>query len=59
MSQDSQISAYVQRLEQEYDAAAASAGPTIPTPEDVVEELEEFLREERRRRGDEEPHEEK
>jgi proteasome assembly chaperone (PAC2) family protein len=48
-SRDPQIQAYVQRLEQQYDETLRTLKP-LPPPEEVVKELEEFLKESR---GDE------
>ena len=46
ISKQPDVNSYVQRLEQRHDEAHAPSGD-IPTPEDMVEELEEFLRSQR------------
>ena len=51
MSEDAQIGAYVRKLEQQYDDAGLLAPENMPQPEDVVKELEEFLKEQQRRNG--------
>ena len=48
ISKDSDIVAYVQRLEQRHDAASEPSGD-IPSPDDMVKELEQFLRSQRER----------
>lgn len=45
-SRDPQIQAYVQRLEQQYDETLHTQEP-LPPPQEVIKELEEFLRESR------------
>lgn len=51
IAKDSDVSSYVQRLEQRYDAANLPLGD-IPSSEEMVKELEEFLRSQRQQ-----PHE--
>jgi len=52
VSQDAQIQAYAKRLEEHYDRIFyPSEGGDIPTPEEVLDEVEEFLKGEQRRRG--------
>ena len=46
IAKESEVSTYVQRLEQRYDAANEPTGD-IPSPDDMVEELEEFLKSQR------------
>lgn len=46
IEKDSQISAYVEKLEQRYDEATA-ASPEMPNAEEMVKELEEFLKDQR------------
>lgn len=49
VSQDSDLSSYVQMLEERYDAAAAAGGiRNLPTGDELAQELEGFLREQRR-----------
>ena len=48
VAKDDQLSAYVQKLEGEYDESALVA--EIPDPEEPVQDLERFLRSEQRRR---------
>jgi len=48
ISKDNDIVAYVDRLEQRHDEAAETSGD-IPSPDDMVEELEQFLRSQRER----------
>ena len=48
IAKDSDVNAYVQRLEQRYDAANQPSGE-IPNPEVIVKELEEFLKSQRQR----------
>ena len=52
VSKDTQISAYVQKLEQRYDEAAILTQEDMPEAEDVVKELEEFLKEQQKRNGE-------
>ena len=47
ISKQADISAYVRRLEERYDAANEPSGE-IPSPDDMVKELEEFLKSQRR-----------
>ena len=47
---DEQISAYVSKLESQYDESLGSDG--IPDPSEVVQDLEQFLRSQQRRRTD-------
>ena len=49
ISNEKDVSAYVQKLEQRFDTASDEQGD-IPSPSDMVEELEQFLR--RSHRGD-------
>ena len=49
ISSEQDVSAYVEKLEQRYDSASEDVGD-IPSPSDMVEELEQFLR--RSHRGD-------
>lgn len=53
IAKDSDVSAYVRRLEQRYDAAHEPSGE-MPNPDDMVKELEEFLKRQRRGRGERE-----
>lgn len=48
VSQDSDLSSYVQMLEQRFDARASGDAKDLPTGEELAEELEGFLREHRR-----------
>ena len=48
VAKDDQLSAYVQKLEGQYDEPASSA--EIPDPAELVSDLEQFLRSEQRRR---------
>ena len=48
ISQKADVTNYVKRLEQRYDAAHEPSGD-IPNPDDMVKELEEFLRSQRQR----------
>ena len=48
LAKEEELLAYVQRLERRYDASAQPEGP-MPTPQEMVHELEEFLK--RRRTG--------
>ena len=48
---DPHISAYVRKLEQQYDEAELLTGADMPQPDDVVKELEKFLKE--RQQGNE------
>ena len=48
ISKDTDIVAYVERLEQRHDEAISPSGD-IPSPDDMVKELEEFLRSQRER----------
>jgi proteasome assembly chaperone (PAC2) family protein len=49
VSQDSDLASYVQMLEERYDAAAAAGGiRNLPTGDELAQELEGFLREQRR-----------
>ncbi len=43
ISREQDVSAYVEKLEQRYDTASEDVGD-IPSPSDMVEELEQFLR---------------
>ena len=54
VARDEQISSYVTKLENQYDESVAASG--IPDPEDLVRDLEQFLRiEQRPRPSDESP----
>lgn len=44
---DSQIGSYVDKLEQRYDEAHVLTGGEMPRPEELVQDLEEFLRQQR------------
>jgi proteasome assembly chaperone (PAC2) family protein len=48
VTKDDQLSAYVEKLENQYDEAASNA--EIPDPTELVHDLEQFLRSEQRRR---------
>ncbi len=49
VSQDADLASYVQMLEERYDAAAAAGGiRNLPTGDELAQELEGFLREQRR-----------
>ena len=50
---DAQLGAYIQKLEQRYDDASALLRADMPKPEELVKDLEEFLR--KRRQGIGEP----
>ena len=50
VSQDSDLTSYVQRLEERYDVQADGDPRDLPTGDDLADELERFLRE----KGDEE-----
>ena len=52
VDKDGQIGAYVRKLEQTYDEAAMLTLGDMPEPEDLVRELEQFLKERRRHDGD-------
>ena len=52
VSEDAQISAYVQKLEQRYDETVVLTPENMPQPGDVVKELEEFLKEQQRGNGE-------
>ena len=43
ISNQAEIDAYVQRLEKRYDAVATDTGE-VPSPDSMVQELEEFLK---------------
>lgn len=48
VSQDSNLASYVQMLEERYDSQAEEEGPRdLPTGEDLAQELENFLRDQR------------
>ena len=51
VSKDSQIGAYVRKLEERYDEAAALIQADMPQAEDLVKDLEEFLKDQQRRNG--------
>lgn len=53
IEKDDQISSYVSKLESQYDESLAANG--IPDPSEVVQDLEQFLRSQRRRRPDDQP----
>ena len=44
---DSQIRSYVHKLEQRYDEAHVVSGGEMPRPEELVQDLEEFLKRQR------------
>ena len=48
VAKDDQLSAYVEKLEGQYDESAPDAG--IPEPAEMLQDLEQFLRSEQRRR---------
>jgi hypothetical protein len=48
VSQDSDLSSYVQMLEERFDSQANPGGRDLPTGDDLAQELEGFLREQRR-----------
>ena len=48
VSQDSDLSSYVQMLEERFDSQASQGARDLPTGDDLAEELEGFLREQRR-----------
>ena len=48
VAQDSDLSSYVRMLEERYDSQATQGGRDLPTGEDLAQELEGFLREQRR-----------
>ena len=48
VSQDSDLSSYVQMLEERFDAQANQGARDLPTGDDLAQELEGFLREQRR-----------
>lgn len=52
VDKDSQIGAYVQKLEQSYDETATLVPGDIPMADEVVKELEEFLKGQQRRNGE-------
>ena len=52
VSKDSQIGAYVQKLEQRYDETRLLLQGEMPKAEDLVKDLEEFLKEQQRRNGE-------
>jgi len=56
VAQDEEVQAYVRQLEQAYDATGAEAPPPRReedvNPEQLMHELEDFLRQEREGRGD-------
>ena len=51
VSKDSQIGAYVKKLEERYDEAAALIQAVMPQAEDLVKDLEEYLKDQQRRSG--------
>ncbi len=51
VTKDSQIDAYVQKLEERYDSAAMLDGGDMPQPDEMVKELEEFLKGRQRGHG--------
>ena len=53
VTRDEQISSYVTKLESQYDESVADSG--IPDPDELVRDLEQFLRTEQRPRPDESP----
>ena len=52
ISKDTQISDYVQKLEQSYDESTVLAQGDMPRSEDVIKDLEEFLKEQQKRDGE-------
>ena len=50
IEKDEQISAYVSKLESQYEESLES--DVIPDPSEVVQDLEQFLRSQHRRRTD-------
>lgn len=48
VSQDSDLTSYVQMLEERYDAQAAEGTRDLPSGDELAQELENFLREQRR-----------
>ena len=48
VAQDSDLSSYVRMLEERYDSQASEGARDLPTGEDLAQELEGFLREQRR-----------
>ena len=52
VSKDAQIGAYVQKLEQSYDETVTLVPGDMPRADDVVKELEEFLKGQQRRNGE-------
>ena len=52
VTRDAQIGAYVQKLEQSYDETATLVPGDIPMADEVVKELEEFLKGQQRRNGE-------
>ena len=57
VTKDSQIGSYVRKLEERYDETTTMAEGSILQSEDLVKELEEFLKEQQRRNGGEAPDE--
>jgi proteasome assembly chaperone (PAC2) family protein len=51
VSRDSQIGAYVQKLEERYDEADIMSRGDMPRADELVKELEEFLKDQQRRDG--------
>ena len=51
-SKDTQISDYVRKLEQSYDESAVLTQGDMPRSEDVIKDLEEFLKEQQKRDGE-------
>jgi hypothetical protein len=48
MAQNTDLNSYVNRLEQDYDSSFRTQTPQeMPSPEAIVQELEEFLRQQR------------
>ncbi|MFQ5880013.1 MAG: hypothetical protein ACE5IZ_07580, partial [Dehalococcoidia bacterium] len=48
LASDVELNAYIRRLEQDYDAVfEPQARQEMPSPESLVQELEEFLRQQR------------
>lgn len=57
VAKEPDVESYVRRLEERYDAALGPGGRQtegIPAPESLVKELEEFLKEERRKKSEDE-----
>ena len=55
VAKEQELSTYVARLEQRYDTSVEPTGE-IPNPEDMVQELEDFLKRQRQKPNQDEPH---